>query len=127
MQLFIKHPGSKMTKPHQDGAYFKSEHYVTFWIPLHDVNSDNGCLRYLDNSFRVGLLDHNETGAVFRIRTGVPGYSLEYSDVNVSEYTPLPMKAGTMVCHHPYTLHYSDVNHTDKPRYALTCIVKLDK
>lgn len=125
MQVFIKNPGSKMTKPHQDGAYFKSDNYLTFWIPLCDVDENNSCLRYLDYSHEMGLLNHKENGNNFRIRSGVPGYSLEYDIEDVKNYTPIVMKAGDILCHHPYTLHYSDINKTNNKRYALTCIVKI--
>ncbi len=126
MQIFIKHPEYKITKPHQDGAYFQSDKYLTFWIPLQDVNEENSCLYYLDNSHRYGLLEHNETGSVVRTRTGVKGLSLEYKNSELSQYKPAPMNKGDMICHHPYTLHYSSTNKTNDFRVALTCIVKLN-
>jgi len=125
MQIFIKHPNYKITKPHQDGAYFKSDKYLTFWIPLQDVDEMNSCLYYLDDSHRLGLLEHNETGSVVRNRTGVTGLSLEYKYTDLSQYSSAKMKKGDIVCHHPYTLHYSSKNNTKEIRVALTCIVKL--
>lgn len=126
MQLFIKHPNYKITRPHQDGAYFQSDRYVTFWIPLQDVDETNSCLYYLNGSHVCGLLNHKESGSVVRTRTGAKGLSLEYDHIELNQYTPVIMKKGDMICHHPYTLHYSSSNMTDKPRYALACIIKLN-
>ena len=125
MQLFVKVPNSKITKPHQDGAYFQADNYVTFWIPLQDVDELNSCLHYLDNSFDKGLLDHKISGSTFRVRSCVPGYSLEYNDICLSNYKPIKMKKGDILCHHPYTLHFSDKNFTKESRMALTCIIKI--
>lgn len=124
MQLFIKHPNIKITKPHQDGAYFGGDNYVTFWIPLEDVNELNSCLRYLEYSHK-NLLNHKQSGNVFRIRSGVPGYSLEYLKEPLEKYKPVIMQKGDILIHHPYVLHYSDVNKTNSPRKAITCIFKL--
>lgn len=123
IQLFTKYPASKATKAHQDGAYFGNDGFVTFWIPLQDVDETNSCLYYVNDSFRRGLLEHEITGSHFRVRSGVPGYSMEYKAAE--NYTPINMKKGDILCHHPYTLHFSDVNRSDAPRKALTCIFKL--
>jgi ectoine hydroxylase-related dioxygenase (phytanoyl-CoA dioxygenase family) len=124
MQLFIKYPGYKITKPHQDGAYFGNDKYATFWIPLSDVDKENSCLYYLEDSHRNGLLKHDQTGSVLRTRTGVTGLSLEHVGANIETFVPIKMAKGDMVVHHPYTLHYSSTNKTDKLRMALTLIVK---
>lgn len=125
MQLFIKHPNYKITRPHQDGAYFNSDKYLTFWIPLQDVDTSNSCLYYLENSHLDGLLPHQQTGSVVRNRTGVSGLSLEYKQSDISVYVPVEMKRGDIVVHHPFTLHYSSTNTTKETRISLTCIVKL--
>lgn len=124
MQVFYKAPGAAYTKPHQDGAYFGGANYLTFWIPLQPVGMANSCLWYLDHSFERGALVHAETGSTFRVRTGVAGRSLEYVGELV-DYTPVIMEKGEVVCHHPYTLHYSSTNTTQSTRVALTCIVRL--
>lgn len=125
MLVFIRHTGYKLLRPHQDGAYLGSDRFVTFWIPLNDVSPENSCLHYLLGSHRLGLLNHEETGTQTRNRTGAIGKSLDYMAFPLDQYTPLPMKMGDVVAHHPYTLHYSTVNQTDTIRRALTLIIKL--
>lgn len=126
MQIFNKHSGYKITKPHQDGSYFGCDNYVTFWIPLQDVNIHNSCLYYLNGSHKCGALKHESNGSIVRTRSGVTGLSLECVNTHISDYTPIIMKRGDMICHHPYTLHYSSTNTTQDIRTALTCIVKLN-
>jgi len=78
VQLFVKHPQvSKPTRAHQDNAYFKLDPpiAVTFWVPLDDIDEENGALYYAPKSHltptRLHARYHKST--TFRIRSGLPG------------------------------------------------------
>ena len=132
MLLFIKHPDPSsvntssspnneghhtITQPHQDGAHFgRSDNYITFWIPLSNVNTENSCLHYLNDSHKGGILPHEFD----RVEL-----SLVYDNVPLDKFTPVEMNVGDMICHHPYTLHYSNINKTNEVRYAIGCIIRL--
>lgn len=129
MQLFIKYPGCKPTKAHQDGAYLMQlepdpAKFITFWIPLCDVDENNSCLKYYRNTPNF-LLPHLETGTRIRTRSGVTGYSLECVTHNTNEFTPITAKKGDVLIHTPLAIHHSPSNLSTTKRKALTCIIKL--
>jgi len=127
MQCFIKHHQDKLTIPHQDGAYFGGDNYVTFWIPVQNVTKYNSCLWYLVDSHKKGLIKHTETGQTTRTRSGVTGKSLsiEYNQDWLNKFIEIHLNKTSVICHHPYTFHYSNVNSSLIPRISFTCIIKL--
>lgn len=59
VEYFNKPPGiGQPTPPHQDCYYFmlSPPKALTFWIPLEDVDEENGCLRYVRGA-RAGYSD----------------------------------------------------------------------
>lgn len=129
MQFFIKHPEYKITAPHQDGAYFDNndDDILTFWIPLHDVNVETSTMFYVDWDGKREILPHDSCGTNVRTRTGKTGMS-QYTDAYPLEaFKPVELNYGDCVVHNQFALHYSNENKTDKPRIAVTCIIKLNK
>ncbi|MCI0719655.1 MAG: phytanoyl-CoA dioxygenase family protein, partial [Acidobacteria bacterium] len=60
-QYFSKPPGiGKPTPPHQDGYYFclVPNEALTVWIPLDDMDEENGALHYVKGSHKHGVLPH---------------------------------------------------------------------
>lgn len=129
MQYFIKHPEYKITAPHQDGAYFDSVDYdiLTFWIPLHDVNTETSTMFYVDWDGKREIIKHDDCGSNLRTRTGKTGMSQYTSEYPLEAFTPVELKYGDCVVHNQFSVHYSNENKTDKPRIAITCIIKLNK
>ena len=129
MQYFIKHPNYKITAPHQDGAYFDNteDDILTFWIPLHVVNEQTSTMFYVDWDGKREILPHKAIGTNKRTRTGKTGFS-QYTDVYpLEDFKPVELEYGDCVVHNQFAIHYSNENKTDKPRIALTCIIKLNK
>ena len=101
---------------HQDEAYWSIDldyHAVGAWMPLDDVNIDNGCLWFLPGSHRRDVLEHRHLGDDPRVHV------LELNvDVDVGEAVAVPLTAGGMTFHHSRTLHYSRANITHSIRRA---------
>jgi ectoine hydroxylase-related dioxygenase (phytanoyl-CoA dioxygenase family) len=129
MQYFIKHPEYKITAPHQDGAYFDSldDDILTFWIPLHDVDTETSTMFYVDWDGKREIIKHEDCGSNLRTRTGKTGMSQYTSEYPLEAFTPVKLKYGDCVVHNQFSVHYSNENKTDKPRIAITCIIKLNK
>lgn len=129
MQYFIKHPTYKITAPHQDGAYFNNldDDILTFWIPLHPVNVETSTMFYIDWDGKRELIPHDNCGKNVRTRTGKTGFSQYTSVYPLDSFTPVELDYGDCVVHNQFSTHYSNENKTDKPRIAITCIIKIDK
>lgn len=129
MQYFIKHPDYKITAPHQDGAYFDNldDDILTFWIPLHDVGVKTSTMFYYDWNGKREIIKHEDCGSNLRTRTGKTGMSQYTSEIPIDKFTPVELKYGDCVVHNQFSVHYSNENSTDKPRVAITCIIKLKK
>ncbi len=127
MQYFIKYPNYKITSPHQDGFYFDApdKTILTFWIPLMDVTPENSCMFYVPGSHKNGVLPHEAVGTQLRTRTGKTGYSQYCQDYEIDEFNAVPLKAGEIVVHDQFAVHYSSENHTDSRRIAVTCIMEI--
>lgn len=128
MQYFIKHPNYKITSPHQDGFYFDApdKKILTFWMPLTDVTPENSCLFYVPKSHLGGVLPHEAVGTQLRTRTGKTGYSQYCQVYKDKDFEPVPLKAGEIVVHDQFAVHYSSENKTDEKRVAVTCIMEID-
>ncbi len=127
MQYFIKYPNYKITSPHQDGFYFEApdKEILTFWIPLMDVTPENSCLFYVPKSHLGGVLPHEAVGTKLRTRTGKTGYSQYCQIYKDEEFEPVPLRAGEIVVHDQFAVHYSSENHSDQRRIAVTCIMEI--
>jgi ectoine hydroxylase-related dioxygenase (phytanoyl-CoA dioxygenase family) len=129
MQYFIKHPNYKITAPHQDGAYFDNleDDILTFWIPLHHVDEKTSTMFYVDWDGKREIIPHDNCGTNVRNRTGKVGMSQYTSKYDLSEFKPVELDYGDLVVHNQFSVHYSNENSGEKPRIAITCIIKLNK
>lgn len=100
---------------HQDSQYYgkESQHarIITVWVPLVDVDEENGCLQVLPGSWEWGLL-HGERGQDQNMRT----------DENVEDRgtpVPLPMRKGDIFLFSNLTFHKSTMNRTDAVRWSV--------
>lgn len=108
--------GGTPTPWHQDQAFYpRGTKYqtITFWIPLQDVASETGCLKYLAGSNKGPLHLHRP------IRGNVAVHGLEVLGVDEGANVHYcPLAAGGAVVHHRLTLHGADANVTATPRRA---------
>lgn len=101
---------------HQDMPYWPFEPYelVSAWIALDDSTIENGCVRYVAGSHKLGMLPHAPSGVV--------GNSLglvEDSRVAALEERPVEVRRGSCILHHALTVHRSEPNRSDFPRRGL--------
>jgi ectoine hydroxylase-related dioxygenase (phytanoyl-CoA dioxygenase family) len=109
-----KQPGAQSEMPiHQDWTVVDEPHYdsVTIWIPLQDVNEQNGAIQVIDGS-------HRFTDAM-------RSPSMEDPFKNIQEELRkdlklLPMKAGDAFIFSQALLHASPANMSTEPRIAVT-------
>jgi hypothetical protein len=94
---------------HQDGAYFEHRYegplgQLTYVV---DTNLENGCLHVVPGSFKMGLLEHEDT----------------FSHLGLNEKTwpwerstPIEGKAGDSIFFHINCIHGSKPNESSEPR-----------
>ena len=102
-----KHGGIKPW--HQDYAYWASTkpEQVTCWLALDDATEENGCMQLIPGSHKWGLIKHGENEL-----------QVHPKDLPVEKKLIAPMKAGSLLCFHVLTFHYSGPNRSDKHRRA---------
>ncbi|HEX2034336.1 MAG TPA: phytanoyl-CoA dioxygenase family protein [Chloroflexota bacterium] len=115
-QLFMKAPYVGSRQPyHQDqpaGFYIDPpELLVTCWTALDASTEENGCLRYLPGSHKLGPLSREERAA----------WEARALAGELTDEVPLVLPPGGCGLHHGWLLHASDVNRSAKRRrgYAM--------
>jgi ectoine hydroxylase-related dioxygenase (phytanoyl-CoA dioxygenase family) len=111
-QVFLKPAFCGSEKPlHQDNSYFRvtpHEQGVTCWMAIDDSTEENGCMRYIRGSHKLGLVPHKQlTPAHLTPEAGEFG-----------EETAVPIPAGAAIFHHLLVLHSSRANSSPNPRRA---------
>ena len=103
----------RATAWHQDEAYTLDPRLVTahFWVPMHDVSVERGCMQFIPGSHRERVAHH-------RLQHLRHAHALEAEDVDVSRAVACPLRAGAVTVHMPRTLHYTGPNLTAMPRLA---------
>jgi phytanoyl-CoA hydroxylase len=120
VEAFIKPAGrGTPTPPHQDGFYFclTPNEALTFWIPLNDIDEENGALCYVRGSHRHGVLPHGASN-VLGFSQGVEGGY----QAALGELTPCPVRRGDCLVHHSLTIHQAPGNPTNRPRRAVAVV-----
>ncbi|MCG8306660.1 MAG: phytanoyl-CoA dioxygenase family protein [Cytophagales bacterium] len=105
-QLTFKMRGN--TKPfgwHQDNGYGELDPFnsITSLTALEEVDEDNGCLRLISGSHKLGQIPLKDE----RDRSNLESIDME---VDESKAIPMPMKPGETLIFHCWTLHYSQGN-----------------
>ena len=119
-EMFEKAPRfGEPPPPHQDGFYFMLEPNaaVTLWIPLERADEENGCVRYVRNSHKRGMRNHELSG-VFGFSLGITDYGPE----DEGRELIAAVEAGDLVAHHAMTIHRTDANASDRTRRAMGLI-----
>jgi ectoine hydroxylase-related dioxygenase (phytanoyl-CoA dioxygenase family) len=137
-RLFYKHAGShSYVGWHQDGITEKLNdgRAPAIWLGLTAATVENGCLRLVPGSHRLGLFQHvtrpirdtltdNTNLAYQRMRSRAREAELSGKITIVPPEAHLPfdvvMRPGEMSIHHPAVLHGSDANLSAEPRIGLS-------
>jgi ectoine hydroxylase-related dioxygenase (phytanoyl-CoA dioxygenase family) len=124
-QIFAKPAQVGTVVPaHQDMPYWPFAPYemVSAWIALDDSTVENGCVRYVAGSHKLGMLPHAPSG--------VAGNSLGVmADPRVAALPehPAEVKRGSCILHHCLTVHRSDANLSASPRRGLIYVYMSDR
>ena len=123
-QALLKEPGGRETDPHHDQPYWpiKETNTITAWIPLCDIDSNNGQLGFYPGSHKMkekkyinifsGKVDEKEF-----IQTS----QLESSDICYQD-----LKVGDVSFHHGLTFHRAKPNLSNSDRIVHTAIFFAD-
>jgi len=122
-QSLIKPPHGNATVWHIDTPYwsFDSHDAMSYWIPLDDATTQNGCLAFLPGTHKLSKLDKNIRGAV-----NVSELFKLYPEF--SEIEPVIVEAGVgdIIFFNGLTAHAAGANLTNRHRRAMTCILMPD-
>ena len=117
-RLFYKYGNSgSFVGWHQDGITegLEDAHVPGVWLGLTASTVENGCLRVVPRSHRLGLVPHitrpNADNLTTQGLTALTG---------IDAPRDLVMGPGEMSLHHPLVLHGSDPNRTAEPRIGFT-------
>ncbi len=119
--FFIKTPDDPgYMSWHQDSATYDLEGgpLITAWIALTDAQTDNGAMRFIPGSHRLGEQSHSDTwDKNNRLSRG------EVIDYKFDETTAVDicLAAGEVSLHHIHAIHSSAANRSRRPRigYAI--------
>jgi ectoine hydroxylase-related dioxygenase (phytanoyl-CoA dioxygenase family) len=97
---------------HQDEVYTLDPRLVTahFWVPLHDVSVERGCMHFIPGSHLQGIRPHRRLNGHTHVREAI--------GVDPSGAVACPLRVGDATVHVPRTLHYTGPNLTPWPRMA---------
>ncbi len=106
---------------HQDYGYWYENGVLkpdlcSIMIAVDPATRENGCLQVLRESHHMGRINHGQTGDqagadLERVQAALERMDLVYCELN----------AGDVVAFHSNTLHRSDANHSDYPRWGMIC------
>ncbi|MCY2984226.1 MAG: phytanoyl-CoA dioxygenase family protein [Planctomycetota bacterium] len=99
---------------YQNGCLFPD--LASVFIALDPATRENGCLQLLRGSHRMGRVEHGRFGS----QTGADPERVEAA-MQRMERVYCEMAPGDAVFFHGNTLHSSDANLSDKPRWGLIC------
>lgn len=117
--IISKEPGNVTETPwHQDESYWqdlRDKRALSFWCPMVDATSDNGCMWFVSGSHETGLRKH---------RPVAEGHHVMTTDLTADDVgEPCPVQQGGCTVHTGRTLHYTGGNGTNQPRrvYIINC------
>jgi phytanoyl-CoA hydroxylase len=97
---------------HQDSGYWRNvapPALVSCWTALDDATEENGCVRMVPGSHKLGVVEHQrEEDGFFHVRS-----------LDLSTAVPVVLPAGGVGFHHSCTVHGSGSNKTPNRRRGL--------
>lgn len=112
--MHIKPPQTGHPFPmHQDNPFYEHENsrYVDVLVHLDDTFHENGEIRFLAGSHKLGALTH-----ITQTADGPCTPHLPFESYHLEDTLPVPAKRGDVVCFSIHTIHGSYINQTRKPR-----------
>lgn len=113
--MHIKPPSTGHPFPmHQDNPFYEHTNgsYVDILVHLDDTRHENGEIRFLDGSHKLGALKH-----IIQMPDGKPCTPhLPVDQYLLEDTVPVPAKRGDLVIFNIYTIHGSYINTTREPR-----------
>lgn len=113
--MHIKPPQTGHPFPmHQDNPFYTHTdgRYIDVLVHLDDTFHENGEIRFLDGSHKLGALEH-----VITLPDGSPCTPhLPTDEWKLEDTVPVSAKRGDVVLFNIYTIHGSYINQTKKPR-----------
>jgi non-haem Fe2+, alpha-ketoglutarate-dependent halogenase len=102
---------------HQDGITeeVKDANVPAIWLGLTPATAENGCLRVVPRSHRLGLIRHAARPNPDNLTT--QGATAQ---VNIDAPQDVVMQAGEMSLHHPLVLHASNPNRSGESRIGFS-------
>ena len=102
---------------HQDGIteQLKDAYVPAIWLGLTPATAENGCLRVVPQSHRLGLVQHVDLPNADNLTT----YGAT-AQVPIREAHDVVMRAGEMSLHHPLVLHASNPNRSAESRIGFS-------
>ena len=110
---------------HQDQAYHDPSlrfNSANVWLALDDATVENGCMQYVPGSHRLDVLPHHNIGN----DPTAAGLEVDYPEKYSGQAVACPVRAGCVVIHRSYVLHYAGPNLTVKPRPAYVLVFGCD-
>lgn len=106
---------------HQDYGYWYDIGYLfpdlaSVMIAVDKATQENGCLQVVKGSHQLGRINHTATGQQAGADLARVGEVLKKLELVYCEMNP-----GDAVFFHSNTLHRSDQNRSDNPRWAMVC------
>jgi ectoine hydroxylase-related dioxygenase (phytanoyl-CoA dioxygenase family) len=117
--FFIKEPHTLETVGwHQDAYYWPMEpqNTVTVWLAFDDVDEENGGMKIVPGSHKMGLIKHKRSTATDSVLT----LELEGGSFKEDEAIQFKLKAGEISIHDDRAVHGSPANPSDRRRAGLT-------
>ena len=102
---------------HQDARYIGLEpfNWVTAWLALSDVTTENGCMYMWEGSHHAGQRDHVDTYGKDNLLTRGQTVMDVPEDITV----PIELRPGQLSLHHPWVVHGSGHNTSKHRRLVL--------
>ena len=113
--MHVKPPENGHPFPmHQDNAFYahKTERYIATLVHLDDTGPDNGEIRFVDGSHKLGPLDHVRLTAEGEACTP----HLPTDQWRLDDTVAVPARRGDVVAFDLYTIHGSHINRTNRAR-----------
>jgi ectoine hydroxylase-related dioxygenase (phytanoyl-CoA dioxygenase family) len=123
-QALFKEPGGGHTPWHQDQYYWPldTNNTVTMWMPLIDINSDMGIMKFASGTHTLGSVTSKE------ISDDSEGFFDDFvRDNKYKVQGATAMSAGDATFHAGWTLHNAPGNKSPKMREVMTIIYFADK
>ena len=123
--FFVKYPSEPNAQErfvawHQDVTYwgFNPPIAATVWLAIDDADVENGCMRGIPRSHRLGQLPHGKStrpGNLLSVNQEVP-----FESIDETTAVDFPLRAGQASVHDGLLVHGSNPNHSKRRRCGMT-------